>query len=112
MPPMSDPRSNFRWEEVVSDAAAAADSEAGAESDGVTVSGGLDAVGFGFALGDERAAPAGTAAIRGHLDAIAFDTRLGWVARGWAVDDLHPQSPVEVEIVEREVVLGRGIAAQ
>ena len=104
---MSDPQSQFRWREA----------EAEAEGGNVTVGGSRDAADFGFTEDEEEKEEeeeglTGTPAIRGNLDAIAFDFRLGWVARGWAVDDFNPESPVEIEIVEGDTILGRGVAAQ
>jgi hypothetical protein len=49
--------------------------------------------------------------VSGSLDEVAFDFRLGLVARGWAVAYDDPDTPVEVEILDGEVVLGRGLAA-
>lgn len=52
------------------------------------------------------------ASVSGSLDEVAFDVRLGWVARGWAVAYDDPETPVAVEILEGEAVLGRGLAAE
>lgn len=60
---------------------------------------------------DESGA-AGRTSVSGSLDEVAFDFRLGWVARGWAVAYDDPDTPVEVEILDGEVVLGRGLAAE
>ena len=61
----------------------------------------------------DRAGPAaGRASVSGSLDEVAFDFRLGWVARGWAVAYDDPDTPIEVEILDGEVVLGRGLAGE
>src|SRR5579884_505418 len=62
---------------------------------------------------DAEAEPGpGRASVSGSLDDVEFDFRQGWIARGWAVDYGAPDQPVEVEIVEGETVLGRGLASQ
>jgi hypothetical protein len=81
-------------------------------ADSASVSGGVDPSSFGFIQTARAAGPAEDASLRGSLDAVGFDFRLGWVARGWAIDDGDPDSPLDVEIVEGTTVLGRGSAAQ
>ncbi len=60
----------------------------------------------------ESGGAAGRSSVGGSLDGVAFDFRLGWVARGWALAYDDPDTPVEVEILEGEVVLGKGFAAE